>query len=466
MAGKTITRTYYRDAKGRFASKGSPGAVEVKVKHNVGKERKRLEKELSAKQQAKLVSILNKKGLSGKSIAALGKELDGLNLSELRKLTNKVGVSQPTRYRNRKASWKEAILSKAKESNANPNLGSKKRNLEKGVWVDKQLKNERIPSNAREFLKRYKKEPWLKPYPVGGMEFEVRDWKKAVLKEANRGYEAKSLIDRGRTFIERVSKPSASNAARVAELETQLIATRKEMIAMGVKSRGFSKKAERLIALEKELYEIQDKTDASKYERILDSIRGQSKLDAASARAMANKIDIDDSVPPHHRDALMQDAADFYQLTGGRGKSSMDRFDRTDSRASARQGSVNIGNYDRETIFHELGHHMEFSSPGMLQAAVSYRTEMSTSSQPEKLNKLTRIDYDDNEIALPGKYIDPYVGKVYRNKYNGEDTSTEVTSMGIQYFSSPARLKHLAETAPEYYHYMVGILTNYEVNID
>lgn len=214
--GKTVTRTYYRDAKGRFASKGTPGAIAVEVKHNVGKERKRLQRELSAKQQEKLVTILKSKGLKGKGLEALGKELDGLNLSELRKLTHKVGISQPVKYRNRKDSWKQNLLSQGnvtpqrraatrEELLAGGNKGSKKRNLEAKTWLKKQLSDERIPIEDRALLKESITKGVPRPYPLGDGRSAKAAWRETV-SNAIKTYDA---LQEGSKTVKAPAKPKS-----------------------------------------------------------------------------------------------------------------------------------------------------------------------------------------------------------------------------------------------------------------
>lgn len=456
-------RTYYRDAKGRFASKGTPGAKAVTV--DVDREKKRIKKELNQKQRAKLEEVLARKELKGKALTQVKKELDGMNLSELRKLTQKVGAKQPERYRNRKDAWRQAILEKVgvkpEKLKANPNLGSKERNLTKKTWVDKQVNNKRIPENVRSFLKKYKNESWLKPYPVDGMGFEVNDWKRRALTEANKGYKASALIPKGRDYANKITETNNKEKATIAKLEKDLLALRKDMISKGFEHKDFNNKAEKLLSMEKELYNLQSTSSLSAYQKVIDSIRQQSRITRAEAERLANSIKIETTVDDSVIPSLRKDAADFYELTGGRGSATLQRFEKLADRAHANYGFINIGQYDRETIYHEMGHHMEFSSRGMLNAAVSLRTDLSTGNSPVQLE-----GYDKNEKAIPGKYIDPYVGKVYRDSRTSTDVATEVTSMGIQYFSDAKSLKHFAENSPEHYYYMIGVLTNYEVNID
>lgn len=171
-------RTYYRDARGRFASKGTPGAKAVTV--DVDREKKRIKKELNQKQRAKLDEVLARKQLSVKAITQVKKELEGMNLSDLRKLTQKVGAKQPERYRNRKDAWKQAILDKVsgdkpvekkkaskEELLAGGNAGSKRRNLDAKTWLKKQLADERIPKEDRDLLKKASIEAVPRPYPLG-----------------------------------------------------------------------------------------------------------------------------------------------------------------------------------------------------------------------------------------------------------------------------------------------------------
>ena len=198
-------RTYYRDAKGRFASKGTPGAKAVTV--DVDREKKRIKKELNQKQRAKLDEVLARKQLSVKALTQVKKELDGMNLSELRKLTQKVGAKQPEKYRNRKDAWRQAILEKVsgdskpvekpkrkatkEELLAGGNAGSKRRNLQERkvpLFVEKQLNNPNIDEEDKQILRDSLKMGVPKPFPLGDGRVAQQQWR-SHMRDAHSQYE-------------------------------------------------------------------------------------------------------------------------------------------------------------------------------------------------------------------------------------------------------------------------------------
>lgn len=106
----------------------------------------------------------------------------------------------------------------------------------------------------------------------------------------------------------------------------------------------------------------------------------------------------------------------------------------------------------RETIIHELGHHLEYNGSNALQSKarkfLNYRTK---GERSKKLKTITHVDYDDDEWAKPDKFMSPYMGKIY---YGG---STEIISMGLQYlYEKPAVF---ARTDPEYFNFMLAVVT-------
>lgn len=129
-----------------------------------------------------------------------------------------------------------------------------------------------------------------------------------------------------------------------------------------------------------------------------------------------------------------------------------------------RNGSIamspnNTDSRSHETTFwHEFGHHVEFSNPEVYQASMSWVRSRATSEQPQSLNSLVGTDYyRKNEVALPGNFFSPYVGKVYPG--GGKYKTTEAFSMGFQHFHSPEAMVKFYERDPEHFQLIVGILS-------
>ena len=148
-------------------------------------------------------------------------------------------------------------------------------------------------------------------------------------------------------------------------------------------------------------------------------------------------------------------AVEFYQLSGGEGKATLERFERTDSRAYANRAdrSINVGSDTRkDVIWHEMGHHLEFENPRIAKAAREWRDRRATGEE-KTLNEITgKKHFDPTERALPGDYITPYVGKTYYG------VATEVVSMGMQFFAHPQTMVYFHNKAPDHFYFMLGLL--------
>jgi len=96
-------------------------------------------------------------------------------------------------------------------------------------------------------------------------------------------------------------------------------------------------------------------------------------------------------------------------------------------------GSVHLesgGGRGIATVVHELGHHLEHASPAARHAAVMFRREKTVGSPTKSLKTVSKA-YDRDEIYKERsdgkKWIDPYMGKIYRR-----GGSTELLSMGLE----------------------------------
>lgn len=142
---------------------------------------------------------------------------------------------------------------------------------------------------------------------------------------------------------------------------------------------------------------------------------------------------------------------------------------------------------ESRTTFHELGHFVEYQSKRLYNYAERWRdskaltaTQILSSSRDEplytkggysykgaldwmyesastprlpihRLNKLTNTPYDDEEIGLMGKYMSPYMGKVYQGR------STEIISIALESFSSASSMGKLYDNHPDLFNTVVGL---------
>lgn len=200
------------------------------------------------------------------------------------------------------------------------------------------------------------------------------------------------------------------------------------------------------------------------FERLDQAIRSQSGVSKDEAMNMAKRTRFDlHSVPWESIQQTRQHLSSFFELTGGRGSTSITKITRTNDRAFAKwEGIVNIGSYPTaDVLFHEFGHHIEFEDNNITLAAAKWRNSRETpGTRVEKLSKITgNPDYRDDEVAVQDKFIDPYVGKVYPRNPQGK-SATEVISMGIEHFANPELMQHLHEKDPQHFHFIVGLLVH------
>lgn len=124
-------------------------------------------------------------------------------------------------------------------------------------------------------------------------------------------------------------------------------------------------------------------------------------------------------------------------------------------RAAASPFGVQIGNtrdLDR-VVYHEVGHHIEFDNHDIYDAAVALRASLASSQTPTTMNELKQSKgFRDDEIGLPGRFLDPYVAKVYPS----EAAATEMVSMGVEwYLTDPIRF---AREAPEHFKFTWDVM--------
>jgi SPP1 gp7 family putative phage head morphogenesis protein len=146
--------------------------------------------------------------------------------------------------------------------------------------------------------------------------------------------------------------------------------------------------------------------------------------------------------------------AEFFTLTGGKGSNSLQNVYYSDDRAYATKGGdINVGDGSKASLFHEAGHHVEFESKKLNQAFNAWMQSRAESNKPEMLSKLTGISgFDDSEVAIKDKFIDPYVGKIY------SDRSTEVLSMGLEHFTNVTDMIKLRSRDPEHFNLTLGAI--------
>jgi phage gp29-like protein len=149
--------------------------------------------------------------------------------------------------------------------------------------------------------------------------------------------------------------------------------------------------------------------------------------------------------------------AEFVTMTGYMPPTVKDIFAVKDRAfADREQGIVATRDKDaNQVLWHEMAHHVEYNDPTMHEAAKSWRDSKATSLQPQTLRSLTGIEeYGIKEVAVPDSYLDPYVGKVYKQN------STEVISMGLENLSDPKLLANFRAKAPDHFDFILEKVLN------
>jgi hypothetical protein len=156
---------------------------------------------------------------------------------------------------------------------------------------------------------------------------------------------------------------------------------------------------------------------------------------------------------------------DVYLLTGGRGSGIRKiTADPSTNRSYANTREIVFASKlsrGRSTVFHEYAHHMEFENTQLAVASRKFIEDRATSSEIMKLNDITKSKekygfdlYGDDEMAFPGNFISPYVGKIY----GSAGTSTEVISMGIEQFADPKQMVSFYGRDPGHFNFVLGAI--------
>lgn len=164
-------------------------------------------------------------------------------------------------------------------------------------------------------------------------------------------------------------------------------------------------------------------------------IRG-SLLDAAELKMLANATNAGSPhLSPAQRKAVKAEYSDFLAMTNGKVALTVEFFEAEQTRAfTEEKGWVDIGrDQNPYHAWHELGHHMEFSSPELKAAANAFIDKRAPSGKREPLRESGlpgAHGYGEDEIARVGDFWDPYLGKVYPNG------DTEVYALGLECFQN------------------------------
>lgn len=178
----------------------------------------------------------------------------------------------------------------------------------------------------------------------------------------------------------------------------------------------------------------------------------QTQIRVTSARLASN----------YEMSQMKADMAEFFRLSSGAMQGIELVYKKKRASANRRDGTLNVGGaLNRSTLWHEMGHFVEFYNPWVLREAkalLKRRYQGITSNKPvEALAVMCNsTGYDRNERAINDGFFHPYVGKIYGSWPDVD--STEVISMGFECLSSDKGIAELAKKDPEHLALMLAIV--------
>jgi hypothetical protein len=153
-----------------------------------------------------------------------------------------------------------------------------------------------------------------------------------------------------------------------------------------------------------------------------------------------------------------RDMSEFYEFIRTRGPNPASlRVTSMKARAEATPGRVDIGETaSKRVIFHEMGHHIEFTRPELVRASQAFvearARHVGREGELVPLRDLApTAGYEPHEIARVGGFIDPYTGKVY-------PAATEVISTGMERFTDPRAMLDFYRQDMEHFFYVLGAI--------
>ena len=186
--------------------------------------------------------------------------------------------------------------------------------------------------------------------------------------------------------------------------------------------------------------------------KVLQSLLDNSSLSKEDAEQEAGKIAVNGAL----KDGMQQRIADFIRLTNGQCMGTLDKIeiDKYRALASRSRKSITFNGSNPENLFHEMGHHVEYAAHNVDLRVGEQFIKGRATGKPKRLSTLSPgHGYGPGEMAYPDRFVDPYVGKTSANG------TSEVISMGLQFFSSPTLLSELAKKDPDHLALVVGMIS-------
>lgn len=196
---------------------------------------------------------------------------------------------------------------------------------------------------------------------------------------------------------------------------------------------------------------------------VITAFKEWSPVSEEQASAWASKQEISKQAAARMKkggyavDQVRSDMAEFYRLSGGRMgavKINTNGSKRANATGIHGHGSavINIdGDFDKRTLWHEMGHHLE-ADPSILWAAKAFLNKRADGTGLHTLRSLTgNTNYRSSEKAFRDHFFSHYVGKFYSD-------ATEVMSMAMESLSDPLMLGQRMAQDPEIFKLLEGIM--------
>jgi len=178
------------------------------------------------------------------------------------------------------------------------------------------------------------------------------------------------------------------------------------------------------------------------------------KIDAKAVSVITTDID---SVVSKHTD-IINKATTFYKKLGLTHADTLEIWPTSKSRAFYSGGgfptvALPTSSFVKtKTVVHEMGHWIEDKYDDVAERASTFLKRRAGNETPVSLNKLTgSTKFGADEIAYKDNFTDVYAGKVYT-----DIDSTELISMGLEYFYTDSLA--FAKADPDYFEFILDIV--------
>ncbi|HHA1306242.1 TPA: hypothetical protein ACOEHI_003844 [Enterobacter kobei] len=176
-----------------------------------------------------------------------------------------------------------------------------------------------------------------------------------------------------------------------------------------------------------------------KVESIKQELISQSLVDDTQVTDWISSIKIASAFRKHPQiyNLLVQDLKEIYRICQGRIFTLKEIAVTKSGRGYAQKSKGLIAlseKYNSRVLWHECGHHFEYSNPNLLAKAVEFlKMKADENNTVMRLNHLTNLFFDSKEIAIADHFSQPYIGKIYSQGSIEESRSTEIFSSGLEY---------------------------------